>query len=51
MIIRRTEKIYIQKDEGVIWGGGSQLREYRRRIYWLLFIPVFTTYEILSKIK
>lgn len=51
MLLRRTEKIYFRKDEGIMMGVGSQLREYRRRIYWLLFIPIYSTYEIISKVK
>lgn len=51
MLIRRTDKMYWQKDEAVIYGGGSQDREYRKRTYWFLFIPIYTTYTIISKRK
>jgi hypothetical protein len=51
MIIRRTEKIYHQKDKGIFMRGGSQIREYRKRTYWFLFIPVYTVYAIISKVK
>lgn len=50
MIFRRTEKIYTKKDQGVTRVGGYQYREYRKRTYWFLFIPVYSEYEILSKI-
>lgn len=51
MIIRRTEKLYYQKDEGVLYGGGNQTREYRKRTWWLLFIPIYTTYTIIAKVQ
>ena len=51
MIISRTEKMYYQKDSGIMWGGGEQTREYRKRTYWFLFIPFYTEYQIISKVK
>ena len=51
MILRKTEKLYWQNDKKVIWNTGNQDREYRRSIYWFLFIPIYTTYEIVSKRK
>lgn len=49
MLVTRTEKRFWREDNGVKFGSGSERREYKQVTYWFLFLPVYTSFRIVSK--
>ena len=46
MIITKTEKIMTLKME--VWPGDRRGAKVRRKRWWFLFLPVYTSFEVLE---